>query len=281
MRHARILLICLLALGACQKAKDALDVSTSSAGTAVPVDSGPAPSLPAATAGGAAGLADATPETPRASVTREKLLALAVASECLRKGGAPPEQSANTMLALYQAHDIDLDTYTREMSRLAGDPAFQADIDAKTRECPAAPLVVADVTEPTAVDAVADSVAADTKPEAVADTKTAIDMSPPETKPVADFSGNWTGQLYGGPPGNLRVTIKGRLVTSAVATFGRISLRLKGAISEKGSLNLGGTTGSDFMRVTGMAQRSGRAINGTWDGVVDRKRSNGRLLLKR
>ena len=59
------------------------------------------------------------------------------------------------------------------------------------------------------------------------------------------------------------------------------AFRLKGTLSDKGQLNLGGTAGNDFIRVSGRMHANGRVINGTWDGVIDRKKSNGRVQLKR
>jgi len=328
------LILGLVLLGGCQKGADAPEVVLISAevGVEAPPDTTPAvaPDVGVAAPDTTAAAPETAAPAPDAAALREKLLALAVASECLRKGGTPPEQSAQTMLALYKAHGVDLDTYTREMSRLAGDPTFQAEIDAKTGDCPTAPIgapdaavaeIVADTAAATpdattaavdagptvdsapagAVDAKTEAVVdtkteaiaetkteaivdtkteaiVDTKTEAIVDTKSAVEVAEPEV----EFSGTWTGQLYGGPsPGNLRVTIKGRTVTSAVATFGRISLRLKGSISEKGAFNVGGTSGKDFIRVGGQAHKNGRVINGTWDGVIDRKKADGRVQLKR
>lgn len=318
----RISTILLIVFLGCQKGADAPEVVLISAevGAAAAPDTSAsaAPDAAAAPAPDTAAAApDAATAAPDAAALREKLLALAVASECLRRGNTPPEQSAQTMLALYKAHGVDLDTYTREMSRLAGDPAFQAEIDAKTRDCPIAPIAAVDAgvaevlvdggasvpdatslavgdTGPAPADTAAAAIDAgiaavvDTRSEAVADTKTeAIADTRGEAvaevaEPEVDFSGTWTGQLYGGPmPGNLRVTIKGRAVISAVATFGRISLRLKGSISDKGHFNVGGTSGKDFIRVAGQTHANGRVINGTWDGVIDRKKANGRVQLKR
>ena len=309
---------------------------------------------------------------------RATLLELAVASECLRKSETPPEQMAATMLALYKAKAVDLETYTREMSRLAGDAAFQTEIDARARACPqnpdapdaavdaavadgvvdtaAAPpdttpvetavaaadsateaadtaVVVAD-TAPAPADialAVAETQLADTVAEAqladtVAETQLAVADTTPSTPelivpevfvvldvvptsdapliPIAetriaeadtrapevvlpidppdavDFSGTWTGQI-GGAPGTLRVVVRGRSITSATATFGRSAIKLKGTLSEKGLLSLGGSAGDDFMRMSGKTQTSGRVINGTWDGVIEKRKTSGRFLLKR
>ncbi len=328
MRHVVIMLV-LGALGCGEKTPpEAVEAST--------------PTEDAATATG-------TPSGDTAAAVdplRDKLMALAVASECLRKGNTPPEQAAQTMLALYKAHGVDLETYTREMSKLASDPAFQVEIDRQTKDCPLAapstpevvaappdtaaePETAAPDTEPAPADtaiavtpeaggaeagpdavvAAADThaepetraAAADSTPDTAAatpdtavatpdtavatpDTAQAPEVAqvPPEPEEEVSFTGTWSGQLYGGAtPGNLRVVIKGRTITSAVATFGRTSVRLKGAISEKGSLTLGGTSGDDFMRISGTVQRTGRAMNGTWNGVVDRRRSNGRFILKR
>ena len=311
MRHIRIGLV-LVALGGCEKTLDTPEVQiiSADASAASATDTSTAADVPAEA-------------STLAAATREKLLTLAVASECLRKANTPPEESANKMLALYKEHEVDLGTYTREMTRLAGDPAFQAAIDARVGNCPAivatADVVVGDTNDGVASDTgpdIVDTLVADTlvvpetiaaadtlvAPEtAIADTQVvdttiaetqALDTTIADTRvlpevsidpvPEVAFTGTWTGQLYGGStPGNLRIAINGRTITSAVATFGKSTIRLKGSISEKGSLSLGGTADQDYIRISGTAQSSGRGINGTWDGVVEKKRGNGRFLLKR
>lgn len=307
MRHIRIGLV-LVALGGCEKTQDTPEVQIISADATTAAD---------ATAATAA-TADVPDEASvLAAATREKLLTLAVASECLRKAGTPPEESANKMLALYKEHEVDLNTYTREMTRLAGDPAFQAAIDARVGNCPtivATADVIGDTSDATtnvASDGGPDIVAPETvapdtalpetvdtwvTPETIADTHVVDTTVAPETTiadtrvlpevsidpvPEVAYTGTWTGQLYGGStPGNLRMTINGRTITSAVATFGKSTIRLKGSISEKGSLSLGGTADQDYIRISGQVQTGGRGINGTWDGVVEKKRGNGRFLLK-
>lgn len=102
-----------------------------------------------------------------------------------------------------------------------------------------------------------------------------------EPKPAPSWSGTWVGPLKGAQSGNLRVTVSGRVVTGAVATFGRSTIRLKGSLSDKGSLTLGGTVGDEFVRLSGRIDRAGQAITGTWDGVVARKRSSGSFRLSR
>lgn len=100
-------------------------------------------------------------------------------------------------------------------------------------------------------------------------------------KPAPTWSGTWVGALKGKQSGNLRVTVSGRTVTGAVATFGRSTIRLKGSLSDKGSLSLGGTVGDEFVRLSGRVDRAGQVITGTWDGVIDRKRSSGSFRLSR
>ncbi len=70
---------------------------------------------------------------------RDKLLALTVAAECMRKQGATTEDMSNAMLALYKAHGIDLETYSREIAALANNQQFLAEITAKTAACPETP----------------------------------------------------------------------------------------------------------------------------------------------
>ncbi|MFO0748572.1 MAG: hypothetical protein U1F43_23345 [Myxococcota bacterium] len=69
------------------------------------------------------------------------------------------------------------------------------------------------------------------------------------------------------------MTIAGHNVTSAVATFGRIKINLKGSINDKGLLNLAGRIDNSFLRVHGTADKGGSSFSGTWDGTVDKKRS--------
>ncbi len=296
-----------------------------------------------------------------AAETRAKLLALAAASECLRKRDAPPDESAASMMALYRAHQVDLETYTREMSRLAGDPAFQAEVDALANACPtpgldvaaAAPEVAVDTTpEPdtaapeavvetiaetvpeTIAETIADTAAPDTAiadtivaaaeiadtgivdtivdtriadtiadtriADTIADTRIADtiadaritdvritevkikDDTDEPTQGGRDFSGNWTGQITGvNPAGVLRMTVAGRRITSAVATFGRTSIRLRGTFTEKGLLTLGGSSDGDSIHITGEAYTNGLIVAGSWDGTIDKRKGSGRIKMKR
>lgn len=131
-----------------------------------------------------------------------------------------------------------------------------------------------------------DAGARDTAAPTTEDAKVAPDVGdepdvkePP--KPAPSWSGTWVGALKGKQSGNLRVTVSGRTVTGAVATFGRSTIRLKGSLSEKGLLSLGGTAGDEFVRVSGRLDRAGQVITGTWDGVIARKRSSGSFRLSR
>ncbi len=280
---------------------------------------------------------DAAPDGIAAE-TRAKLLTLAAASECLRKRDVPPEEGAASMMALYRAHQIDLETYTREMSRLAGDPAFQAEVDALANTCPtpapdvaaATPEVVDTTPEPeTIAEVIAETTVADTTPETVADTTVAevadttvaevadttlmdtrvVDATITDTRVVdvtitdtrvadvadvkvketdddtqggRDFSGNWTGQLSGvKPAGTVRMTVVGRRITSAVASFGRTDIRLRGTFTEKGLLTLGGSSGGDSIHITGEAYTNGRILAGRWDGTIDKRKGSGHAKMKR
>jgi len=133
---------------------------------------------------------------------------------------------------------------------------------------------VVDVVEPGPKDVVAAPDAAAEAPDVVAEVKV-------EPKPEPRFAGTWSGSMTGTASGTLRVTVQGSRVTGAVASFGRSTLRLKGSISDKGVLTLGGTAGDEFLRLSGKLERSGQAIGGTWDGVIDRKRSNGKFRIAR
>src|SRR5690606_15234086 len=70
-----------------------------------------------------------------AEATREKLKALAVSAECMRKGGVTSDEMASAMLALYKAHEMDLETYTREMAKLGSDRLFQEEVAKAIAEC--------------------------------------------------------------------------------------------------------------------------------------------------
>lgn len=89
---------------------------------------------------------------------REKFATIAVMSECLRRRGVSPAETAQQLDAFYVAQGISLDTYAREMSRFAAEPSFQAEIErriAKTEGCVA-------ITGDVVGDAHADTAVADT-----------------------------------------------------------------------------------------------------------------------
>ena len=176
-------------------------------------------------------------------------------------------------------------TVAADADTSAGDAGIQQDAGA---DAGAAPEVEAEPDAGRVVQGdVQDAAQADTRgTTGVADTVGPRDAEDkPDTKvepkPTPSWSGTWVGPLKGGPGGNLRVTVSGGLVTGAVATFGRSTLRLKGSLSDKGFLSLGGTAGDEFMRLSGRADRAGQLITGTWDGVVARKRSSGTFRLSR
>lgn len=237
---------------------------------------------------------------------RGKLKILAVTSECLRRGNAPAEEVATTMLALYKTHGVDLDTYAREMGRLGGDAGFQSEVQAELAKCPeTAPVSVAevaDVNDEEEVTVVADDVAAmvedageDAGPEAPepdadeqgppdvaenADVEVAPAVTPDKAAP--DWSGTWTGALKGSVSGTLRVTVRGRSVSSASMSWGGKSVRLQGTVASNGHLSLGGRINTaDFVRLRGRINAAGKSLSGTWDGVIERKRVQGSLSLTR
>lgn len=249
---------------------------------------------------------------------KRKLVELAVASECARREAVPAEQAIPRLEALFAAQGVTLAEYSDAMAQLVSDNELHAAIGARLGSCgglvealwPKTAQGDAEVVE----DAVGDvgAEAADTGPAALAevsgqgvdagpaedtgvgdtaaptdeDVKVAPDVTDtPEVKepprPAPSWSGTWVGALKGKQSGNLRVTVSGRVVTGAVATFGRSTIRLKGSLSDKGSLSLGGTAGDEFLRLSGRVERAGQVISGTWDGVIDRKRSSGSFRLSR
>ncbi len=135
-------------------------------------------------------------------------------------------------------------------------------------------VAVVDVVEPGPKDVVA-------APDAVVEAPDVVGEVKVEPKPAPRYAGTWSGTISGTASGTLRVTVQGSRVTGAAAAFGRSTLRLKGSISDKGVLALGGTAGDEFIRMSGKLERSGQAIGGTWDGVIDRKRSSGKFRIAR
>lgn len=249
---------------------------------------------------------------------KRKLVELAVASECARREAVPGEQAIPRLEALFAAQGVTLAEYSDAMAQLVSDRELHAAIGARLGSC--GPLVealwpkaarddaavvedaVADVgaeAPDTGVEALAEVLGqgVDTGPgedegarDAAAPTSEDVKVAPevsgePDVKepprPAPSWSGTWVGALKGSQGGNLRLTVSGRTVTGAVATFGRSTIRLKGSLSEKGSLSLGGTAGDEFLRVSGRVDRAGQVITGTWDGVIARKRSSGSLRLSR
>jgi len=316
----------------CQKEAGAGDAVTVAAEDTAPATSAPPTAPPAPTTEAPAPTeADAAPAAPEvaeapdtaaaeAEALQEKIKALAVASECLRKQGVTPEQASQTMLALYRAHGIELDVYTREMGRLAGDPKFQESVQAALASCPAAPVPVeveadaggtvaeadagATVAEADAGATVAEADAAPTtvaQPDAAATTVAQADAAPtvaaadaaPTTvaeadagtptptphEPTSKLTGTWTGALAGQGGGTLRMTVNGRNVTSAVATFGRDKITLKGSITEKGLVTLNGRKDNEFVRVKANVDKNQTSISGTWDGTIDKKKVGGKIKM--
>lgn len=326
MRLIRSLSV-MLVLGACNKegttepapvaADDAAQASTPPADDAAAVaETVEADTAPAATEVAAAAeevapdtaVAAAEPETTVADAVdtvRETIKALAVGSECLRKQGLSAEQMSQTMLALYRAHGIDLDTYAREMGRLGGDPSFQAEVQAAVAACPTTVAVVDPVTPEVveAADAVAPSDTAEPAPDVVvvvadvaepkadvvapADAVAAADVVAPtdtseEPKPETKLSGTWSGSLSGnGANGTLRMTVSGRSITSGSATFGRTKLTLKGSIGDNGAVNLAGRSGDSFIRVRGSLDKGKTSISATYDGTIDKKKVGGKVRISK
>jgi hypothetical protein len=249
---------------------------------------------------------------PAEGALRGKLLELAVAGECLRRSEVEPGRARDAMDALYRGHGVALEVYAREMAILSADAKFAGEVEGRLARCdevvrallPSGAGEAADaVGEPEEVaggavggeaevrggeDAAAAAedaamVEADTvvvEVEVVEPGDTVVVEPKPEKKPEPRvYTGTWSGPLTGTTNGTLRVTVQGRTITGAAATVGRATLRLKGSLSENGVLTLGGTGQADFLRVNGKIDRAGQAITGTWDGVLDRKRGNGRFRI--
>jgi hypothetical protein len=227
---------------------------------------------------------------------REKVLALAVASECMRKTGVPQAQATHAMLSLYKAHGIALERYAKLMTKLSAEPAFTAEVERLTQDCPALPAEpkgLADVQVAPDTNA-PDTTSPDTAPAdtAPADTRSPLaDAGPSEDAPRAvtdaqtpterDLSGTWTGPAAGPVAGTLRVTIAGRTIKEAVATFGRTTYRLKGSLSDRDAIMLAGKEGMDFLRLTGKLEANHKSFSGAWNGVINRKRAEGRFRIVR
>lgn len=235
---------------------------------------------------------------------RTKLVELAVASECARREEVPVERAVPRLEALFATQGVSFAAYSAAMASLADDRELQATIEKKLGGCtalvavlwPPIPDTKADVVEAErdvveverdvqVAEALRDTQEAGPDDASGPDDAIGSDVVELDTKPDKpagpSWSGTWTGGLSGGANGNLRVTVSGRRVTGAVATFGRSVLRLKGSLSEKGSLTLGGTQGDEFLRVNGRVERGGQVISGNWDGVIDRKRISGRFRIAR
>lgn len=260
-------------------------------------------------------LADVGAARPSVVVSAElkrKLVELSVAAECARREAVPTERAIPRLEALFAAQGVTLAEYSDAMAQLVSDREVHEAIGARLGSCRSLvealwPAVAAgDAGGEAVLDAVAGDVelaVGDAGPgspgeadgagvedagrtvDSGADTREADTQNEADTKvapkPAPSWSGTWVGALSGGQSGTLRVTVSGRTVTGAVATFGRTTLRLKGSLSEKGSLTLGGMSGDDFLRVSGRVDRGGQVITGTWDGVVGRKRGSGSLRLSR
>jgi len=214
-----------------------------------------------------AAAADA-PTVDADAALREKLKVLAVTSECMRRAGTTSEEMAQATIAMYRAHGIDLETYSREMARLANNQQFQAELAAAIAECPEAPEV--DDDDPDAVDddAEVDDEDGDEEPA----------EEPVKPRPPS-IAGTYLGTISGG--GSIRIAIAGRNVGATTATIDGVHFRLKGRVGSDNSINLGDTQGNDFVQLRGRIDPSKRTISGTWNGVVKGKKRQGSFSAKR
>jgi hypothetical protein len=202
------------------------------------------------------------------AAVEERLTRCAGVVAALVPGGVAVEADAAS------APDAVVDTVAQAADVAPGQDTSVVSVDVRDPVADGVAAIV-DAFEPGPVDVVAPPPDVVTEaPDVVAEVKV-------EPKPEPRYSGTWNGTVSGTSSGTLRVTVQGSRVTGAVATFGRSTLRLKGSISDKGVLSLGGTAGDEFIRLSGKLDRSGQAIGGTWDGVIDRKRSNGKFRIAR
>jgi hypothetical protein len=65
-------------------------------------------------------------------------------------------------------------------------------------------------------------------------------------------------------------------------TLGSKSVRLHGSVSSGGQMSLAGRIqGGGFVRLRGRIDKSGKHLQGTWDGMVDGRNQQGTMTLSR
>jgi len=119
-----------------------------------------------------------TANAKAASEMRNKLKALAVASQCLAKQGKSGDEMSQIMLAQYKAYGISVSDYAKEMAKLTNDRAFQDEIRTAVDKCPAAPPAAAAADAGAAPDAAAAAADAGAAPAGGPDAQVAMAPKP-------------------------------------------------------------------------------------------------------
>lgn len=216
---------------------------------------------------------------------RQKMMTLAVASECMRKGGATSAEMAPALLALYRAHEVDVETYAREMGRLQTNAQFQEEVARRVAECPTGPAAAAGAADAGAGDEGDPGAAADGGEAAVAElppaepAKPADGAKPPATPPVV-IAGVYKGSVSGGGSVKLTVGARGNIDPAMLTIAGR-HYRAKGRVAADHSVQIGVTEGRDTVQLKGTLDPLRRQISGTWSGVVGGERKSGSFTAKR
>ncbi len=236
-------------------------------------------------AAGSGATGEAPADDPEASL-RDKIKTLAITAECMRKAGASSEDMAPAMLALYKANGLDLETYSKEMTRLATNTAFLDEVAKATAECPVAEAV-ADAGDPGEVGDPGEA----GDPGEVGDPGEAGDpgeVGEPDGVPggvpaepvVLPIRGVYNGSM--GKKDRIRISVTASgTIDPANATIDGRRYRLKGRVDKRDSVHIAVAAGRDWIQMTGRIDRKARTISGTWNGVVDSKRRSGSFSAKR
>lgn len=238
---------------------------------------------------------------------RAKIRTLAVASECMRKAGATSEEMMPAMLALYAAHGVELEEFSREMARLSATPGFSAEVAAAAAECPEAPPVVAEGDGEPGDGEPGDGEPGDGEGDGDVDGDPAegdpaegdpaegdpVEGDPAEGDPVegdpeevvreipkATMAGTYRGGLPGG--GRFTVTLRENgTVRSGSATLNKRSFSLTGRVAPNRALAFAGTSGRDWVRFSGKLVPARGTMTGKFQGVVGSKKAAGGFSAKR
>ncbi len=229
----------------------------------------------------------------------ERIKSLAIESECLRRSGLQAEVLKTKMISLYKSYEIPLQTYAKEMTRLASNRAFQDDVDAGVEVC--TNKVRAE--QAAAAEAAAAAAAAAAPNEAPPATeKPVAELIPPSAKPIdpdqqpnepvavnagtdkpaapTRTSGTYNGTIVGKHKGTLMVRLRNNSVASASVRINGVRISLKGTFA-RNQLVLGGRKGSDYFKLRGKLNPKKARISGTWDGAIKRKLMRGKFVMRR